>query len=247
MSNRHVMKMGVTTLATQLVKASLGLVLFAGIVASATATHAATVTLANSSFEQATVSRPRGFVNNLTFSQLNTTAPGWDVFNGLQGWTVGGGGGNRVEIRSDKSTSVDAQDGDYYLSLDTGNGKNSTISQSVVLSTGKYVLSFWYSPESALVATNTIGFNLGNLVSGNVSAGTNGARVGVWTEVRQKFTVLSGATYGLKFAALGAADGVGGYIDNVGIAVASVPVPASGLVLLSGVGALLGLKRRRRA
>ncbi len=234
-------------LVTQLMRATLGSVLFAGIVASVAPAHAATITLANSSFEQATIGRPRGTVNNLTFSQLNTTAPGWDVFNGLQGWTVSGGGGNRVELRSDKSTSVDAQDGDYYLSLDTGNGKNSKISQTVTLSVGKYVLSFWYSPESALVATNTIGYNLGNLVSGNVSVGTNGARVGVWTEVRQKFTVLTGASFGLSFSALGAADGVGGYVDNVGIAVAAVPVPASGLVLASAIGGLVGLRRRRRA
>lgn len=236
-----------TKLVTQLARATLGLALFAGIVASVAPAHAATVTLANNSFEQATIGRPRGTVNNLTFNQLNTTAPGWDVFNGLQGWTVSGGGGNRVELRSDNSTSVDAQDGDYYLSLDTGNGRNSTISQSVTLSAGRYVLSFWYSPESAIVATNTIGYNLGNLISGNVSVGTNGASVGVWTEVRQTFTVLTGASLGLSFSALGGADGVGGYIDNVSIAVASVPVPASGLVLISALGGLLGLRRRRRA
>lgn len=165
----------------------------------------------------------------------------------MQGWTVSGGGGNRVELRSDNSTSVDAQDGDYYLSLDTGNGRNSTISQSVTLLAGRYVLSFWYSPESAIVATNTIGYNLGNLISGNVSVGTNGASVGVWTEVRQTFTVLTGASLGLSFSALGGADGVGGYIDNVSISVASVPVPASGLVLISALGGLLGLRRRRRA
>lgn len=242
-----VMEIEMAKLVTQLVRATLGPVLFAGIVASIAPAHAATVTLANSSFEQATIGRPRGTVNNLTFSQLNTTAPGWDVFNGLQGWTVSGGGGNRVELQSDKSSSVDAQDGDYYLSLDTGNGRNSTISQSVTLSTGRYVLSFWYSPESAIVATNTIGYNLGNLISGNVSVGTNGAQVGVWTEVRQTFTVLTGASLGLSFSALGAADGVGGYIDNVSIAVASVPVPASGLALISALGGLLGLRRRRRA
>jgi hypothetical protein len=241
------MEIEMAKLVTQLVRATLGPVLFAGIVASIAPARAATVTLANSSFEQATIGRPRGSVNNLTFNQLNTTAPGWDVFNGLQGWTVSGGGGNRVELRSDKSTSVDAQDGDYYLSLDTGNGRNSSISQSVALSAGTYVLSFWYSPESALVATNTIGYNLGNLVSGTASVGTNGARLGVWVEVRQKFTVLTGASFGLRFAGLGAADGVGGYIDNVSIAVAAVPVPASGLVLVSALGGLLGLRRRRRA
>lgn len=234
-------------LVARLVRASLGPVFLAGIVANAVPLQAATVTLANSSFEQATIGRPRGAVNDLTFNQLNTTAPGWDVFNGLQGWTVSGGGGNRFELHSDKSNSVDAQDGDYYLSLDSGNGRNSTISQSVAVSAGRYVLSFWYSPESAIVATNTIGYNLGNLISGNVSVGTNGAQVGVWTEVRRTFTALTGASLGLSFSALGGADGVGGYIDNVSITVASVPVPASGLVLVSAIGALFGLRRRRRA
>ncbi len=209
--------------------------------------QAATVSVANSSFEQGTAGRPRGFTNNLTFGQLGTSSPGWDVYNGLAGWTVSGGGGNKVEVQSNNSSLIDAVDGNYYLSLDAGGGRNSTITQQVTIAAGTYILSFWYSPESALVATNTIGYNLGNLVSGSVTTGTNGAQVGIWTEVRQKFTVLTGATFGLSFAALGAADGVGGYIDNIGISVAAVPVPASGVVLLSAVGALFGLRRRRKA
>lgn len=232
---------------TGMIKATIASAIVGGLLAVAAPTNAATVTIANGGFEQGTVNTQRGTQNRIRFNQLMTSQQGWDVYSNLRGWTIGGGGRKRVEIQSDKSTKIDAQDGDYYLSLDTGNGRNSSISQSVALSAGTYVLSFWYSPESALVATNTIGYNLGNLVSGTASVGTNGARLGVWVEVRQKFTVLTGASFGLRFAGLGAADGVGGYIDNVSITVAAVPVPASGLVLGSALGGLLGLRRRRRA
>ncbi len=172
--------------------------------------------------------------------------PGWDTYNGLQGWTISGGGGNRVEIHSDASLRLDAYSGDYLISLDAGTGRNSTITQAVSMAAGTYILSFWYSPESTWSATNTITYNLGNVVNGLVTVGTAGARVGIWTEITTRFSLPSSTTMNLSFAATGAADGVGGLIDDIGI-VTTVPVPAAGFVLLGGLGLLGCLRRRNRA
>lgn len=206
---------------------------------------AATVTIANSSFENGTTGRPQGSTFGTRFSNLNNSWPGWDTYNGLQGWTVSGGGGNRIEIHSDASSRIDAHSGDHLISLDAGTGRNSTITQAVSMAAGTYILSFWYSPESILSATNTITYNLGNVVNGLVTVGTAGASVGIWTEITVRFSVPTATTMNLSFAATGAADGVGGLIDDISI-ITTVPAPAAGFVLLGGLG-LLGCLRRRRS
>lgn len=207
-------------------------------------TFGATVPILNGGFETAPNGNAPGSTNGLRFNQLNTTGVGWDTFNTFSGWTKTVGGG-RVQIQSDHSAAIDAHSGDYFIGLDGGPGRNAGISQNVTLAAGSYFLSFWFSPASALVPTNTIGYNLGTLVSGQASVGTNGAQVGTWVNIRQRFTVLSGASYSLQFAALNTADGVGGFIDDVSI-VTTTPVPAGGVALITGLAALAGLKRRRR-
>jgi hypothetical protein len=118
------------------------------------------------------------------------------------------------------------------------------MSQRVRLGMTTYVLSFWYSPVNLNAATNTIAYNLGNVVSGQVTVGTNGATVGVWTEIRQTLIIPKGGNYDLVFAAVGASDGVGGLIDNVSLT--PIPLPAAGLLLLAGLAGLTGAARRRR-
>lgn len=220
----------------------LSVLLLAGMPASTGRVEAATVALTNGSFEAGTTGRPLGIVSGAKFNDLMVSGATWDIYSAVKGWkTVSGAG---VEVQSDRNpATLDAQNGDYYISLD--GQSNASIQQKVGLSKGSYILSFWYSPQTTLGPTNTIGYNLGNVVSGRVTSGTNGARVGVWTEVRNRFTVLTRGNYDLTFAALGASDGIGGFIDNVSIE--AVPVPAAGLGLLSGLIGLVGLKRRRRA
>lgn len=207
---------------------------------------AATVTIANSDFENGTTGRPQGFTFGTRFANLNTFWPGWDTYNGLQGWTVSGGGGNRIEIHSDASSRIDAHSGNHLISLDAGTGRNSTITQAVSIAAGTYILSFWYSPESIWSSTNSVTYNLGNVVNGVVTNGTNGAGVGIWTEIAVRFSVPTATTMNLSFAATGSADGVGGLIDDITI-ISTVPVPAAGFVLLGGLGLLGCLRRRRRA
>lgn len=235
------------------------------------------VALANAGFEAGTGNNAGGSINSLKFSELNTKGVGWDVFNGLSGWTMAGNA--RVEIQSNRSSAINAHSGSYFISLDTqgksgnsgpgnsgnsnGNGNNgnggngnsgngnsgnsptnNAISQNVTLKAGTYLLSFWYSPESTLASTNTVSYNLGRLVSGQVPKVGQGVQYGIWTQVQAKFTVLTGASYSLQFASLGTADGVGGFIDDVSI-VTAVPVPAAGVGLLGALGLLTGLRKRR--
>ena len=129
-------------------------------------------------------------------------------------WTWKNVSGPGVEVQTDRTLStIDAQDGDYYIELDST--ANSSISQKVQLSQGTYLLSFWYSPRTALALTNTITYNLGRVVSGQITNGVNGARVGVWVEVKALFSIKSKGNYDLTFAAAGLSDGYGGLIDNV--------------------------------
>jgi hypothetical protein len=208
--------------------------------------HAATIPILNSDFETGPNGNQPGRIFGLRDSQLATTNPGWDSYTGLSGWTKSGGGW--IEHHHNRSAALNAQSGSYSVSLDGGPGRNATISQDVTLTAGSYILSFWYSPQSLNAATNEVAYNLGNVVSGRVTAGTNGASVGVWTQVRHRIGILTPGTYTLTFAALGAADGVGGYIDNVELTTA-VPVPAAAAGLAGALGllGLVGIRRRAGA
>jgi len=195
--------------------------------------------LQNGSFEDST-GNSKGLVNRVTFNQLLTSNYSWDMWKTVDKWKNASGPG--VEVQTDRTLStIDAQDGDYYIELDST--ANSSISQKVQLSQGSYLLSFWYSPRTALALTNTITYNLGRVVSGQITNGVNGARVGVWVEVKALFSIKSKGNYDLTFAAAGLSDGYGGLIDNISIE--TVPLPATGFGLFAALGGL-GLIRRRR-
>lgn len=197
--------------------------------------------LTNGSFESGVPGRQPGRVNRARFDSLNVSGPSWDVWNNIDDWR--GVSGPGIEIQSDRTLPfIDAQDGDHYVQLDSTG--NSSMSQRVRLGMTTYVLSFWYSPVNLNAATNTIAYNLGKVVSGQVTVGSNGATVGVWTEIRQTLIIPKGGTYDLVFAATGPSDGLGGLIDNV--ALTPIPLPAAGLLLLAGLAGLTGAARRRR-
>ena len=194
----------------------------------------------NGSFEVGPNGNPRGLANGARFQNLNVAGPSWDVWRDLNGWN----GGTRlgIEVQSDRTQPfIDAQDGDHYIQLDTVG--NSSMSQRLKLGMTKYVLSFFYSPVNLNAATNGIAYNLGRVVSGQVTVGTNGATVGVWTEIRTTFIIPRGGNYDLTFAAIGTSDSIGGLVDNVTLT--PIPLPATGFLLLAGLAGL-GAKRRRR-
>lgn len=197
--------------------------------------------LTNGSFETGVPGKVKGLLNRANFDLLNTGLVSSDIWRDLDGWKLKSGTG--IEVQTDRTLpTIDAQDGDYYVELDSLS--NSSMTQKVKLSKGSYILSFWYSPRTALAATNTIAYNLDKIVSGTITAGKNGARVGIWTEVRVPFAISSKGNYDLTFAAQGFSDGIGGLLDNVTIE--TVPVPAAGFSLLAALG-LLGWTSRRRS
>ncbi len=209
---------------------------------SATAATVHPSLLINGSFETGIPGKAKGLVNRANFNQLPTSGPTWDVWKTLNGWKTTAGPG--IEVDSNRTSPLlDAEDGRLYAQLDSTG--NSAMNQGLRLGVGRYNLTFWYSPQTAVAATNAIAYGLGNLVSGQVTVGTAGAQVGVWTLVHKTVSVTRSGYFNLSFAAAGTSDGVGGYLDNIGLA--PVPVPAAGFALLGGLAGLAGVSRRRRA
>jgi hypothetical protein len=224
---------------TTLLKAGL----LSGVVAAAAfaGPAGASTILVNGGFESGTPGNAPGIVNGANYADMPTLGPATDVFAGLNGWPMKKGAG--VEVQTDNSNpNIDAHGGEYYISFDTGT-ENTAIQQSVSLGIGKFMLSFWYSPESTGDLTNGINYLLTGILSGKVLPSGIGATVGNWTQVSFEFIVTEAKTYTLAFVGTGRADGVGGLLDDIEIA--SIPVPASGLLLLGGLGGLAFWRRRK--
>jgi len=189
-------------------------------------------------------------LTNGSFEDIGSTSlngGGWSFFNSIPGWT----GVPEGEVQSDRTIGqVDAQDGEYYIELDTR--QNATISQEVALETGKYMLSFFYSPRvnDPSNGTNDMLFEIAGLLSGSVRNAPDGVYpYRTWTEVSRVFEVAQADTYRLSFTGAGAENesngcgDCGALIDNVSLA--PVPLPASLLFLLAGLASLRMLWARR--
>jgi hypothetical protein len=169
----------------------------------------------------------------------------WAVFSNITGWSTTSGAGIEVENGTAGAGLILAHSGQNKVELDSHN--NSAMKQDVVLAAGNYLLSFFYSPRTADVGDNTINYSVGDLVSSSVVGPVGLTSVGVWTEIKALFTVKTGGTFALTFAADGVNNSLGGFIDDVSITPSPVPLPAAGLLLLGGLGGLAAAKRRRKA
>ena len=188
------------------------------------AAHAAIVT--NGSFEDAP-----GFPFN---------SEGWGI-GSLPGWTNTEGG---IEVQTQLTLNLQPDDGLNYIELD--GTRNYEISQLVSLLVGDYNLSFAYSPRQQDLGTNGIAFSVGSLLNSSVTGPNvlNMTSVGEWTLFTYRFTVANAGSYTLAFSGLPVSDSFGGLLDNV--AIAAVPVPAAGLLLIGALGGLAVLRRRRK-
>jgi hypothetical protein len=210
------------------------------------ASTASAVVVTNGSFEaDAGIA-----LDGQAFSTLVGGAPGssnsWSVFTSLPGWTTISGSG--IEVQTNNTlTTINAQDGSHYVELDSNN--DSAMQQTITFtSTGRYVLSFYFSPRDGNPSSNGIAYSIsGGLLSGSITGPGSGppvTAVGTWTPILAEFIVTTAGSYNLVFAASPTdAGSVGGLIDNVSIA--AVPVPAGGLLLLGALGGLAALRRRK--
>lgn len=168
-----------------------------------------------------------------------------DGSTAIDGWVVGGGGVDWV------GTGWAASNGSF--SLDLAGGTAGSISQTL---TG-FVVGQTYTITFDLAANPTAFPPMPNGVT--VSVGSSSGSFGVfpgapggigWTN--NAFTFVAGATSDVLTFAAGNDTPEGPALDNVQIVVQTpppmgdVPLPAGGVLMLGGVGALALLRRRRR-
>lgn len=210
------------------------------------AATAAVVTALAGAASGATVSN--GSFEDIGSGTLNGS--GWNMFTSIPDWSAG----HRVEVQSNRTLrSIDAQEGSNYVELVTN--RNDSLSQDVFLGLGNYKLSFFYSPRvrTAGTTSNNMSYAVtsddGALASGSVNGAPGGdAPWGEWTEITSIFSVTEAGAYTLSFAATGSSSArgcgnCGALIDNVTLA--SMPLPASSLLLLAGIAGLGAMRARR--
>lgn len=177
----------------------------------------------------------------------------WGVWKALNGWTTVNGPGIEVQT-SGTIGPLAAQHGSYYVELDST--RNATMEQQVKLAKGSYLLSFWYSPRTGNPASDQIDYSVGDVLKGSVNAFSAlfDTPVKGWQKIVAPF--LIGGTgngmqeFSLRFGAGGPkSDSLGGLMDNVEIVQlpTEVPLPATGFLLLAGLGVLRARTLRRSA
>lgn len=174
---------------------------------------------------------------NGSFEDYSSITPGqWSIFGSGNGWTTGPQG---VEIRN--AIAGTAADGVRFAELDTR--ANSWISQTIQTNAHQTLeLSFAYAPRSG-VAANSNGIEVfwNNLLLASIT-GNGGA---AWLDHVYDVQADANGLGILKFAATGLSDSLGGSLDN--ISVTAVPEPETLAMLLTGLGILAAVKRRRKS
>jgi hypothetical protein len=223
---------------------------------------AATIVM-NGSFEQD--AGAKGSKNKIDFTKLVDSPKGWDTFASLPGWDAPVKKSD-ITVHADKGAKeVDAAFGEHYVELDSKTSP--AIRQTLSLSVGSYLLSFFVSPadfggnnddKDDKKKTNGISYSIAELTGTVLGTSDKGdTAIGKWTEVTGRFDIAKDGFYDLDFAAFSSVGVFRGYIDNISVEAARiepaavapspVPVPAAGLLLVGAVAALGSLARRRRS
>ena len=196
----------------------------------------------------------------------------WDFFSGVdvEAWD----GNPNIEIQTYAGVTTPANGtiglapkegedvGLRYAELDTNT--NSILSQTIDFgAAGRYLLSFLYSPrvDNPDTDTNDMSFSItgegGIVLEETILGAPNEAFPhGEWTRVEAAFSVETVGEYILSFAALGGSlfqgcGNCGALIDDVSISafddIEPVPLPASAVLLLAGLGGLGAMRRMKRS
>jgi hypothetical protein len=188
-----------------------------------------------------------------TTSTAGTTGPlsgltqgQWGVYPSIPGWLSNVGTGIEVQY------GAVAPGNNHYVELDShppfsgsSSGTNSNMFQTITgLITGQqYVLQFDYWSRTG-TDSSLIQVTLDKIFNTDTSGYNNMA----WTTISKTFTWTGTGGQGiLTFLALGDPDQLGGFIDNVSLTAAPVPVPAAVWMLGTALVGLVGVRRRMNA
>lgn len=154
------------------------------------------------------------------------------IVDDVEGWAKSGTG-DGIEIQNHAAGQPFSESN--LVELDSNN--NSAMSRAIDI--GNYTLSFYYSARPNIPASsNGIDVLLNGVSIFNVTG--NGGSQTSW--LPQSISFHAGQGDILTFAATGDSDSLGGYLDNVSLA---VPEPATWGLMILGFG-LVGASMRRR-
>jgi hypothetical protein len=190
------------------------------------------------------------FVMNGSFEQ-NGLRPNqkWGVFQNVNpGWyTIDGAG---IEIQR-SGTVVNAQEGNFYVELDSHNfagpkndGSNTLMGQTLSgLGAGSYQLSFYYHARTNNIESDN---GIRAAIGGEellVDTRRNQPGGNAWQNYTLDFVLQTAGDVELTFGAFGLENTLGGFVDNV--SVVAIPEPTTWLMMLSGF-CLIGFQVKRR-
>lgn len=185
-------------------------------------------------------------------SPINTMD--WQVYQTFGSWTSTSGEG--IEVQT-SGTVVNAHSGNQYVELDSdssrggivANTSNSSMTRTLFLQEGVYLLEWFYLPRTNTPNDNGIAVYLDGTSETRktnqlmaVSSTRNAMSNWVY-ESMQFYVDGNDHFYDLTFAATGIANNLGGFIDD--IKVTSIPEPTSVALMATGLLAA-GLSSRRR-